>query len=32
MTIASNKLRIAIIAHSLFPIAEPFAGGLEMIT
>lgn len=32
MTIASNKLRIAIIAHSLYPIAEPFAGGLEMIT
>lgn len=32
MTTASNQLRIAIIAHSLFPIAEPFAGGLEMIT
>lgn len=25
-------LRIAIIAHSLYPIAEPYAGGLEMIT
>ncbi|WP_350559614.1 glycosyltransferase [Psychrobacter sp. CAL346-MNA-CIBAN-0220] len=26
------RLRIAIIAHSLYPIAEPYAGGLEMIT
>lgn len=25
-------LRIAVIAHSLYPIAEPYAGGLEMIT
>ncbi|CAN6961319.1 MULTISPECIES: glycosyltransferase [Psychrobacter] len=25
-------LRIAIIAHSLYPIAQPYAGGLEMIT
>lgn len=25
-------LRIAIIAHSFYPIAEPYAGGLEMIT
>jgi len=24
-------MKIAILAHSLFPIAEPFAGGLEMI-
>ncbi len=28
----SSALRIAIIAHSLYPIAEPYAGGLEMIT
>lgn len=29
----SNKpLRIAIIAHCLYPIAQPYAGGLEMIT
>lgn len=27
-----QKLRIAIISHSLYPIAQPFAGGLEMIT
>ena len=27
-----QPLRIAIIAHSLYPIAEPYAGGLEMIT
>lgn len=27
-----RPLRIAIIAHSLYPIAEPYAGGLEMIT
>ncbi|WP_201618381.1 glycosyltransferase [Psychrobacter urativorans] len=26
------SLRIAIIAHSLYPIAQPYAGGLEMIT
>ncbi|AWX43252.1 hypothetical protein HME9304_00239 [Flagellimonas maritima] len=25
-------MRIAVIAHSLYPIREPFAGGLEMIT
>ena len=25
-------LRIAIIAHCLYPIAQPYAGGLEMIT
>ncbi len=25
-------MKIAVIAHSRFPIAEPFAGGLEMIT
>ena len=25
-------MRIALIAHSRFPVAEPFAGGLEMIT
>lgn len=25
-------LRIAVIAHSLYPITEPYAGGLEMIT
>lgn len=27
-----SVLRIAVIAHSLYPIAEPYAGGLEMIT
>ncbi len=27
-----QPLKIAIIAHSLYPIAEPYAGGLEMIT
>ncbi|WP_201585438.1 glycosyltransferase [Psychrobacter jeotgali] len=27
-----RPLKIAIIAHSLYPIAEPYAGGLEMIT
>ncbi|MGP5554068.1 glycosyltransferase, partial [Psychrobacter celer] len=27
-----RPLRIAIIAHSLYPIAQPYAGGLEMIT
>ena len=26
------KLKIAIIAHSLYPIAQPYAGGLEMVT
>ena len=25
-------MKIAIIAHSLYPIKEPFAGGLEMVT
>lgn len=30
--IADKPLRIAIIAHCLYPIAQPFAGGLEMIT
>ncbi|MGB3591423.1 MAG: glycosyltransferase [Nonlabens sp.] len=25
-------MRIAVLAHSLYPINEPFAGGLEMIT
>ena len=25
-------MKIAVIAHSLYPIAEPYAGGLEMIT
>ena len=28
----STSLRIVIIAHSLYPIAQPYAGGLEMIT
>ncbi len=28
----NRPLRIAIIAHCLYPIAEPYAGGLEMIT
>ena len=34
VSVTPNKrpLRIAIIAHSLYPIAEPYAGGLEMIT
>lgn len=27
-----SPLKIAIIAHSLYPIAQPYAGGLEMIT
>ena len=27
-----TPLRIAIIAHCLYPIAQPYAGGLEMIT
>jgi len=30
--IPNKSLRIAIIAHCLYPIAEPYAGGLEMIT
>ncbi|MDO5769400.1 MAG: glycosyltransferase [Psychrobacter sp.] len=29
---SQKSLKIAIIAHSLYPIAEPYAGGLEMIT
>ena len=29
---SNSPLRIAIIAHSLYPIAQPYAGGLEMIT
>ena len=29
---SESPLRIAIIAHSLYPIAQPYAGGLEMIT
>jgi len=29
---STSPLRIAIIAHSLYPIAQPYAGGLEMIT
>ncbi|MGM8909850.1 glycosyltransferase [Psychrobacter sp. 1U1] len=28
----ASVLRIAVIAHSLYPIAQPYAGGLEMIT
>ena len=32
LTTQKSPLRIAIIAHSLYPIAEPYAGGLEMIT
>ena len=32
LTAQNAPLRIAIIAHSLYPIAEPYAGGLEMIT
>ncbi len=28
----NRPLRIAIIAHCLYPIAQPYAGGLEMIT
>ena len=27
--IADKPLRIAIIAHCLYPIAQPFAGGLR---
>lgn len=30
--LAEKPLRIAMIAHCLYPIAQPFAGGLEMIT
>ncbi len=30
--ISDKPLRIAIIAHCLYPIAQPYAGGLEMIT
>lgn len=29
---SDSPLKIAIIAHSLYPIAQPYAGGLEMIT
>lgn len=29
---SGRALRIAILAHSLYPIAQPYAGGLEMIT
>ncbi|MBO6226028.1 MAG: glycosyltransferase, partial [Psychrobacter sp.] len=31
-TLPNRPLRIAIIAHCLYPIAQPYAGGLEMIT
>ena len=31
-TLPNQPLRIAIIAHCLYPIAQPYAGGLEMIT
>lgn len=31
-TLPNRPLRIAIIAHYLYPIAQPYAGGLEMIT
>jgi glycosyltransferase involved in cell wall biosynthesis len=30
--ITNEPLRIAVIAHCLYPIAQPYAGGLEMIT
>ena len=30
--VSTPRLRIAVIAHYLYPIAEPYAGGLEMIT
>ena len=30
--LVEKPLRIAMIAHCLYPIAQPFAGGLEMIT
>ncbi|KAA0914486.1 glycosyltransferase [Psychrobacter sp. ANT_WB68] len=29
---SDRPLRIAILAHCLYPIAQPYAGGLEMIT
>lgn len=32
IALADKPLRIAIIAHCLYPIAQPYAGGLEMIT
>lgn len=32
IVITNKPLRIAIIAHCLHPIAQPYAGGLEMIT
>lgn len=32
ITITNKPLRIAIIAHCLYPIVQPYAGGLEMIT
>ncbi|SLJ84696.1 glycosyltransferase [Psychrobacter sp. DAB_AL43B] len=32
VAITNKPLRIAIIAHCLYPIAQPYAGGLEMIT
>ncbi len=32
IAITNKPLRIAIIAHCLYPIAQPYAGGLEMIT
>ncbi|MEN6669064.1 glycosyltransferase [Psychrobacter sp. B38] len=31
-SLPTKPLRIAIIAHCLYPIAQPYAGGLEMIT
>jgi len=31
-SLPTQPLRIAIIAHCLYPIAQPYAGGLEMIT
>ena len=32
IALPDKPLRIAIIAHCLYPIAQPYAGGLEMIT
>ncbi|WP_201538496.1 glycosyltransferase [Psychrobacter immobilis] len=32
IAITNKPLRIAVIAHCLYPIAQPYAGGLEMIT
>ena len=32
VAITNKPLRITIIAHCLYPIAQPYAGGLEMIT